>query len=164
MSQPSVALAIDVDPASLPVTEAELEALIARAAGLSGFEGELSVAVVDDATMRRVNRDFHATDAATDVLAFPLRDEGDPGGFAAEVVVSLETAIREAGERKVAPVAELLLYVVHGTLHLLGFDDHEPEEARRMHVRTLAILEELGLANHIDLERLGCEGPTGCEE
>jgi probable rRNA maturation factor len=112
---------------------------------------------VDDREMRTVNRTFHGVDEPTDVLAFPL-DRGGPRpargrGFAGEVVVSLDTARREAAWRGVAPSAELLLYVVHGVLHLLGEDDHAPAAARRMHLRTLAILSALGEANTIEIPR-----------
>jgi probable rRNA maturation factor len=122
----------------LPAPAARLRREIAEAARAAGFEGSLSVAVVGDATMRRVNRDFHACDAPTDVLAFPLGTAAAKGGgFDAEVVVSMDTARREAAARGVTPLAELMLYVVHGVLHLMGHDE------------TLAILAALGHRNTI---------------
>jgi probable rRNA maturation factor len=136
---------------SLPLPEAKLRRDVLRALRLAEFGGAMSLAVVDDTTMRNVNRDYHAVDAPTDVLAFPLSEaRGGDAGFDAEVIVSLDTARREAKARGVEPSSELMLYVVHGTLHLLGHDDHDPKAASRMHRATLAILSRLGYANTID--------------
>ncbi len=150
-----MALAVEVADARLPLPAEELEALFTRALIACGFEGRASLAVIDDAAMRCVNRDYHDCDEPTDVLAFPLGDPGDPGvpgAFTAEIVISIETAERESATRGVAITAELLLYVVHGTLHMLGFDDHDPEDARKMHSRTLEILSELGYENTIEVD------------
>lgn len=152
MTTPRVAVALEVDADAMPLPPDELASQVERALAAAGFDGRLSLAVLDDDAMRRVNRDYHDRDEPTDVLAFPLTDtEGAAGpGFDAEVVVSLDTALREAAERGVEPEAELLLYVVHGVLHLMGEDDHEPDAARRMHERTLGILEGLGHRNAIE--------------
>ncbi len=177
-----VTLAVEVAEARLPMAAPELEALFTRALVACGFEGRVSLAVIDDAAMRRINRDYHDCDEPTDVLAFPLDDlgQGDtgsgesgpgdaaigdtaigdtaigdtaiPGAFRAEIVVSLETAERESAARGVTTASELLLYVVHGTLHMLGYDDHDSEDARKMHARTLEILAELGYENTIGVD------------
>jgi probable rRNA maturation factor len=134
-------LALDADR-----FEADVTALAVGA----GYEGELSVAVVDDAAIHEMNRRFLDHDWPTDVIAFPL-SEGE-----GEVVVSAERALLEAREREVEPVAELLLYVVHGILHLTGHDDHEPDDAARMHGRSLELLRSVGYRNTIpDRERGG---------
>jgi len=95
----------------------------------------LSVAVVDDPAIRDLNRRYHGQDRATDVLAFPL--DGGPAGPAGlgEVVCSVETAAREARRRGLPLAHELARYAVHGTLHLLGYDDRAPEARRRMRRR-----------------------------
>ncbi len=169
MTRGPVELAVEVDEQRLPVPPSELSEICARAVALCGLPGALSLALIDDATMRRLNRDFHDCDAATDVLAFPLAGpektvgpgRGDvdvdvgvdgPPGFAAEIVVSYDTAEREAAARGVDTIAEVLLYVVHGTLHLLGYDDHDVDDARTMHSRTLEVLRELGYENTIEVE------------
>ncbi len=148
-------LAVEVDEALLPLPRAELEPLLAKAFAEAGLGGAVSLALIDDAAMRIVNRDYHDCDAATDVLAFALRDPGMPqipGAFDFEIVVSVETAARESRARGVDASAELLLYVVHGALHLLGYDDHDPEMARTMHARTLEVLGALGYENSIEVE------------
>lgn len=115
----------------------------------TGYEGALSVAVVDDETIHDVNRRFLEHDWPTDVIAFPL-DDGQ-----GEVVVSAERALTEARDRGVEPMAELLLYIVHGILHLLGHDDHEPEDAERMHALSLKHLRSIGYRNSIPPEERG---------
>jgi probable rRNA maturation factor len=143
-----VDVAIQVPAKRLPLSPAKLRRDAADAVAACGFAGRLSLAVVSDATMRRVNREFHDCDEPTDVLAFAL-GAGGRDGFDAEVIVSLDTARREAEAHGVEPAAELLLYVVHGVLHLMGHDDHALADARRMHARALSILAALGHRNTI---------------
>ena len=151
MPRPRVEVSLEMRARELPLPAAKFRRDVAAAVHAARFEGALSLAVVSDATMRRLNRDYHATDEATDVLAFPLGEPGPGGEFDAEVIVSLDTARREAAERGGDPAAELMLYVVHGVLHLLGFDDHTKADARRMHARTLSILDDLGYDNTIEV-------------
>jgi probable rRNA maturation factor len=113
-----------------------------------GFPGELSLALVDDEEMGELHGRFSGDPSATDVLAFPL-DGAAVGGPAGEVVLSVETAVREARARGLSPRGEVLLYAVHGVLHLRGYDDHDPADARRMDRRTLALLRALGVRHRI---------------
>jgi probable rRNA maturation factor len=106
----------------------------------------LSVAVVDDAAMRRLNRRFSGRDRPTDVLSFPLSDAGEEG-LSGEIVVSAERARAVADRHGTDPVAELMLYVVHGALHLVGYDDGSSDAARRMHAREREVLSALGHVN-----------------
>ncbi len=95
-----------------------------------GCDGaELSVLVVGDAAMRRLNRAWRGKDRPTDVLSFPA---AGPGALLGDVVVSLDTARRSAKEDGRAIGAELDRYLAHGLLHLLGHDHHRPADARRM--------------------------------
>ena len=107
-----------------------------------GAELDLSVVLVGDEEIHRVNRDFLQHDYPTDVISFDLRDDGP--GSDGEILVSVDTARREASSRNVSLISAVLLYCVHGTLHLLGYDDHEPEERRRMHQRQLELLALIG--------------------
>ncbi len=126
-------------------------------------EPRLSVALVNDRTIRELNDEFLGHDYATDALAFSFEDEahtgargqGDASGPAAvdaddvagEVVVSAETAVREATARGTDPRHELLLYIVHGTLHLLGWDDDTPTRRTAMNRRAAAILRGAGVVS-----------------
>jgi probable rRNA maturation factor len=91
--------------------------------------------------MRRLNAKFRGVRRRTDVLAFPLESRGDPSRLLGEVVVSAESGRRHARRLGVPTALELDLLVVHGLLHLAGYDDREALEARLMHRRTRAILE-----------------------
>ena len=95
---------------------------------------------VDDARIRRLNARYLRHRRPTDVLAFPLEAPG-PSGLWGEVVVSAETAQRQARRLGVPVSLELDLLVVHGLLHLAGYDDGDPREARLMHQREREILE-----------------------
>ena len=112
-----------------------------------GFRGGLSLSLVDDQEMGRLHGRFSGDPSPTDVLAFPLPSPRGPapGLPAAEVVVSVETAVREARARRLRPRGEVLLYAVHGILHLCGEDDHDPARARRMDGRCLRLLAALGI-------------------
>jgi len=83
----------------------------------------VEVAVVGDSTIARVHGEFMGLDGATDVITF---DHG-------EIVVSADTAMRSAAAHGHTVVEELALYIVHGLLHLNGFDDREAKARRRMH-------------------------------
>jgi len=99
-----------------------------------GAVGTLGIAVVDDDEIRRVHLEFLDEDCPTDVISFRL-DEGPPGkpdDTLGEVVISAETAAREAARRGLRPDLEIALYAIHGALHLVGFDDSIPAERRRM--------------------------------
>jgi len=104
---------------------------------------EISVAVVTDAEIAELNRRYLGRDEPTDVLAFTL-DRDDEGGVSGEIVVSAETARRCAAEYHVDPRGELMLYILHGLLHLLGYEDQTPQEAARMHAAEDDLLAELG--------------------
>jgi probable rRNA maturation factor len=105
---------------------------------------EISLAFVDNATIHRLNLRYLGHDEPTDVLSFPL-SEGRSGKLSGEVVIGAEVA-REQAERRGHDVqAELALYVIHGLLHLCGYDDHEPADADDMHERERHYLQQLGL-------------------
>jgi probable rRNA maturation factor len=102
---------------------------------------ELSLAVVDGREMTRLNRRFTGRTGQTDVLAFPLADAPSPGApLIGEIVVNASLARREARRRGVRPIHELMLYVVHGALHLAGFDDHRPQDRTAMYSREKEVL------------------------
>ena len=94
--------------------------------------GVLSVAVVDDAAIHALNREFLEHDESTDVITFPLDDDDQPFG---EIVLSAETAQREANARVIESERELALYAIHGALHLVGYDDTSSAERRKMRAR-----------------------------
>jgi len=105
----------------------------------------VSIAIVDDAEMREVNARFLKRGSASDCLSFDLSDEaGLECSRSFELLVNGEIAVKEARLRGHSSEAELALYVTHGLLHNLGFDDSTPEQAKKMHATEDEILQEFG--------------------
>jgi probable rRNA maturation factor len=97
---------------------------IVRDAGIA--EARVSVAVVDDALIAKLHEEYLDDPDPTDVLSFLL--EQSPEALEGEVVVSAETALRCAPRYGCTPDDELLRYVIHGALHLVGYDDTTPKK------------------------------------
>lgn len=101
----------------------------------------MSIVFVTDAQIRVLNKKFHHADNATDVLTFDL-------GVEADVVISADTAIRNAKVFKTTPEYELYLYVIHGILHLLGYNDAAKAQRARMQKIAETILSQLSWLRH----------------
>ena len=108
--------------------------------------GSVEITLVDDSEIRRLNRTFRGVSRRTDVLAFPLEVSQAPGGLVGQIVISVETARRQSRRLGVPLAVELQLLVTHGVLHLIGYDDRDPVEARLMHVREREILSAAAAA------------------
>lgn len=112
---------------------------------------ELSILLVDDRKIRELNRIHRSTDSPTDVLAFSQREGEaltDPPvkkaySLIGDVVISIETAHRQAEENHEPPRKEVALLITHGILHLFGYDDGNPDEYEKMMTRSNEILEVL---------------------
>ena len=105
---------------------------------------EISLAFVDNVTIHRLNKQFLNHDEPTDVLTFPLSEPGS-NKLAGELVLGTEVAVEEAKERGHDVQVELALYVIHGLLHLCGFDDKSPRRRPKMRQRERHYLKALGL-------------------
>ncbi len=126
-----------------PVRRAARRTLIGE-----GFTfGRLEIALVKDAEMRRHHRRWLGGDSSTDVLSFDLRDAAAPAAVDGQIIVCESVARRQARARRTDWRGELLLYVVHGCLHLCGYDDRSRSDYERMHRREAAVMAELGLAS-----------------
>lgn len=129
---------------ALPIDEDRLRssaAAILRDAGYA--EGSLSLAVVDDPTIHGLNVRHLAHDYPTDVLSFALVDE--PPRLEGEVIVSADTAITNAADYGWAAADELLLYVIHGVLHLAGHRDKADDEVAAMRAAEERYLRQAGV-------------------
>ena len=102
----------------------------------------ISLAIVDDEAIHELNRQYLDHDWPTDVLSFVLENTG--GRLEGEVILSADTAATVADELGCSPAAEQLLYVVHGMLHLVGFDDKSPEDAQLMRAAEDKFLRQFG--------------------
>ena len=105
---------------------------------------ELSLVLVGDATMASLHEEFLSIPGPTDVLTFEL--DHDPRGrvLGGEVVICVPEARRQVKKRRSPVERELLLYALHGMLHLIGFDDRTDAGYRKMHEKEDEVLTELG--------------------
>ena len=104
---------------------------------------EISIAIVDDNEIRDLNRQFLSSKVVTDCLSFDLSDD-KKGPKIFDLIVNGEMAVRQANQRSHSSEAELALYITHGLLHNLGFDDSAESQARKMHETEDEILQEFG--------------------
>jgi probable rRNA maturation factor len=113
---------------------------------------EVSLVFTDSEKVRQLNRDYRGVDEPTDVLAFyMLPQKGADSSFAlppdgvtrlGEVIISYPQAVAQAKEQGHSTERELALLVIHGVLHLLGYDHEEPEEESKMRERERELLEK----------------------
>lgn len=154
----SAAISVDVDAdsplwAALPDATrlAERAALAAVAAGdVAVMPGsELSVLLADDATLRELNRTWRDKDKPTNVLSWPAADPDDlaDSPVLGDIALSWETLIREAGDEGKAVADHFTHLIVHGVLHLLGYDHETDEEADEMEMLEVQILAGLGVGD-----------------
>ena len=112
-----------------------------------GFQAqEVSILIATDNIIHELNRQYRDVDSATDVLAFSMR-EGDFGfinpDLLGDVVISIETAQRQAQEAGHPVEQELAILLIHGLLHLAGFEHYEKERARLMEAKSSEIWQQI---------------------
>jgi probable rRNA maturation factor len=134
----------------LRVSARGLERLVRSALIAEGVEqAEIGVILVDDRRIAAVHRRWLGLAGPTDVITFDLSagTAGPPGAgvLAGDIVVSTETARRMARAVGWTPRQELAYYIVHGVLHLTGYDDHTPADRRQMRARERAVMKACGL-------------------
>jgi probable rRNA maturation factor len=125
------------------LSDAEVREAVRAALAHGGrMDAVVSVVFVTDAELARLHAEHLGDPSLTDVMAFDLGTAG--GGPAGEVYVSVERARAVARARDLAPERELALYVVHGVLHLCGFDDRRAPDRARMRRAERAVLASIG--------------------
>jgi len=136
----SVSVVVEVRPPGIRVDR--LRRIVRHVLRREGVHGAatVTVALVSDSRIRRLNRKFLGKRGGTDVLAFP----GDPPHLG-DVVISVPRARGQARRAGHAPSVEIALLAAHGVLHLLGYDDRSPGRQGRMWRRQQALLGELGI-------------------
>ena len=139
-----------VNPDSLPGVHASLirQSILATLQRFDIPRAAISVAVVTDAHIARLHKEFMDDENPTDVLTFDMSEapsDGKSPVLDGEIVVSAETAMRLAGERGHSVEAELALYAVHGILHLVGLDDTDEQKSQEMHRVENEILTQAGV-------------------
>jgi probable rRNA maturation factor len=129
----------------LGLSASGLMRFVNRARAAVGLEGEVHVLLAKDATLRRLNRSYRGKNTATDVLSFPAAESGV--GVAGDLAISLETAERQAKQFDHSLRDEVRVLLLHGVLHLAGFD-HE-KDAGEMAAREAELRRELGLESSL---------------
>src|SRR3954463_2528527 len=127
------------------------EVVRAVLAGEGVADAEISLAFVDNPTIHRLNQRYLRHDEPTDVLSFPLSEPG-AARLAGELVIGAEVAAAQAADRGHDVQAELALYVIHGLLHLCGYDDKTDDGAAKMRERERHYLREMGLPDIAPIE------------
>ena len=117
----------------------------------NAVDADLTLVISDDETVHTLNRTYRGVDAPTDVLAFGGMTPNfvvtpDDTSYLGDVVISYPRAVEQAMGRH-TPVEELTLLVVHGVLHLLGYDHVTPQDKEAMWAKQAMILDQLGLAH-----------------
>lgn len=147
----TVEIEVQIAPAFAQTLSAgELQAVVETAMRHEGAAGEMTLVITDDEGIQGLNRDFLGIDAPTDVLAFSAQEgaEGfvaapEMGGYLGDVIVSYPRAVAQANEQDHSVKQELNLLVVHGVLHLLGYDHGEEAKKTEMWARQETILGSL---------------------
>ncbi len=116
-------------------------------------QGEIGIRVTTDAAIHQINREHLGHDYPTDVISFPYA--ANRPHIEGELVVSVDTASERANELGWSVDHELLLYVVHGTLHIAGMDDHEPQDRLAMRHAEREVMLQLGVS---DIDQYAADG------
>lgn len=148
--RPGEAAAIDVAildrQRAVAVSAAWLARVVRRALARQGVtRAEIAILLVGDRRMARLHEEWLGIPGPTDVITFDLAGGGPGGGLAGDIAVSAETARRTARALGWQPRHELAYYVVHGILHLSGYDDHDPADRRAMRARERVLMRAAGL-------------------
>jgi len=146
---------IDIDVASnlwpvhAPVREWTEQAIGAVVSELGQAKrGELSVVFTDDAQIKQLNRDYRRKDSATNVLSFPTPF---PESLQGDIILAYETIAAEAGDKRVSLRAHVLHLLIHGFLHLHGYDHPNAPRAQIMEAIEIKALQSLGIDNPYEI-------------
>ena len=142
-------MAIHFESRCIDIAPPLVDELMAAIASGEGEALRLSIIVVGDERMAEIHGVSHGDPTPTDVISFDLRGDGPgeecPEDIDGELIVNAELALREAESRGHEAEAELLFYVAHGALHLLGYDDQDDDSRARMHSLQRRYVLEIGV-------------------
>lgn len=129
-----------------PIDKGKIKKLVTGVlkAEREGKNAELSVVFVDNKRIKEINRSFLGHNYATDVLSFHYHEPSLKNNITGEIIISVEMAAKLAQKRGYSIEGEVALYLVHGLLHLLGYDDKQKGDAKKMHQREGELLSNFG--------------------
>lgn len=142
---------VAADLAGRTVDEVRLKRAVQEVLAEAGVRaGEVSIAIVTDPEMHAVNRQYLDHDYPTDVLSFVLEFDEERATLEGQIIASLDYAAKEAERFGWSAEDELLLYVIHGALHLVGHDDHTPAGRTAMRQAEAEHLSRFGLQHRYE--------------
>jgi probable rRNA maturation factor len=107
------------------------------------FDYEIGVSLVDDRAISELNAKYRKVNAPTDVLSFPLSDDGEP--LTGDIVISMEAVLRQSQDYGHSLLREVAYLLVHGLYHILGFSHDEPDEKLSMRLKEEEALRQFGI-------------------
>ncbi len=141
----AIDLILYIDEPDPPLTGWLDDMLLKAALSAGVHKAQINLVVVGDDMMSELHEQYTGVAGTTDVLTFDLREESDDNlPIEADIIVCFDEARRQAMLRHVPVQLELLLYAVHGLLHLMGEDDHDEADYQRMHAREDELLSQMG--------------------
>ncbi|TVM01016.1 MAG: rRNA maturation RNase YbeY [Candidatus Brocadia sp. WS118] len=127
-----------------PIEQNKIKKLVRRVLKIEKRDAELNLVFIDNKGIKEINKKFLGHNYATDVLSFAYHESPLNNTIAGEILVSVEMAVQQAQNRACSAEGEIALYLIHGVLHLLGYDDKKKGDAKRMHQREGDLLARLG--------------------
>jgi probable rRNA maturation factor len=143
--KPDIAIQIAKNFKNINIRSLKLKKLINAVCNRFGLlKAAISIAIVNSAQIRKINKRFLNKDKPTDCLSFNLSDRNKNSIKSFDLVVNGEMAVKQANLRGHSSEAELALYITHGLLHNFGFDDSTKKQAEKMHSVEDQILQQMG--------------------
>ncbi|HHT9129349.1 MAG TPA: rRNA maturation RNase YbeY [Candidatus Brocadiaceae bacterium] len=127
-----------------PINKDKIKKIIKSVLKVEKKDAELSVVFIDNKTIKQINNAFLGHNYATDVLSFAYNEPSFKNSIKGEIIVSVEMASKLSRRYGYEIEGEIVLYLVHGLLHLLGYDDKRKKDAKKMHQREGSLLSTLG--------------------
>jgi probable rRNA maturation factor len=130
----------------VPSLKEEISCALEKTAEILGrdfSETEVSVVFSDDTEVQDLNKTFRNRDKPTNVLSFPSEEKGELG----DIILAYETVMGEADKSGISPLHHTLHLIIHGFLHLLGYDHEQENEAKEMEDMEIRILKDLHINN-----------------
>ncbi len=131
----------------VPVNSKKVVKTVRKVLSQEGIKksGEITISFVNDRKIKKLNLKYLGKNNPTDVIAFDITEPKAREKIFADIVISTDRAIYNAATFKTTPLFELYLYVIHGVLHILGYDDHNNKDKLIMRKREAGLLKKLGL-------------------
>jgi len=129
----------------IPIKESRIRRIVKQILLLQNrSEAELSLVFVNDSAIKKLNKTYLKKNHTTDVLSFDFKEKNQSKRLLnAEIIISLETALRNSNVFDVLLWDEIVLYLIHGILHLCGYDDRAVKDKQRMDKRQKYILSKI---------------------